>query len=65
MSQASYIKDGEVAVITLNNPPVNGLGYELRSGILQGLDEANADAQVKAIVLIGAGLIARKASAQR
>jgi 3-hydroxyacyl-CoA dehydrogenase len=51
----SYIKDGDVAVITLSNPPVNGLGYELRRSILQGVDEANADAQVKAIVLIGAG----------
>src|SRR3954471_11814157 len=48
------VRDG-VAVITLNNPPVNGLGNALRAGILQGLERAAADAEVKAVVLIGAG----------
>ncbi len=45
--------DGEIAVIAMNKPPVNGLGAELRSGIAEALDEANADAAVKAIVLAG------------
>ena len=45
--------DGEVAVITMNKPPVNGLGYELRSGIVEALDEAATNAAVKAIVLTG------------
>src|SRR5689334_4195766 len=48
------VRDG-VAVITLNNPPVNGLGNALRAGILDGLQRAAADPQVKAVVLIGAG----------
>jgi 3-hydroxyacyl-CoA dehydrogenase len=48
------VRDG-VAVITLNNPPVNGLGNALRAGILQGLQRAAGDASVKAVVLIGAG----------
>src|SRR5207253_2827597 len=48
------VRDG-IAVITLNNPPVNGLGNALRAGVLQGLERAAADAQVKAVVLIGAG----------
>jgi 3-hydroxyacyl-CoA dehydrogenase len=48
------VRDG-VAVITLNNPPVNGLGNALRAGILQGLQRADQDAAVKAAVLIGAG----------
>src|SRR5919199_4782689 len=48
------VRDG-VAVITLNNPPVNGLGNALRAGILQGLQRAEADAQAKAVVLIGGG----------
>src|SRR5438477_9484382 len=48
------IRDG-VAVITLNNPPVNGLGNALRAAILQGLQRADGDAQVKATVLIGGG----------
>src|SRR5579859_2380871 len=52
---AAYtVRDG-VAVISMNNPPVNGLGNALRAGILQGLQRAEADAQVKAAVLIGAG----------
>jgi 3-hydroxyacyl-CoA dehydrogenase len=42
-------------VITLNNPPVNGLGYATRTAITQGLDKANADPAVKAIVITGAG----------
>jgi 3-hydroxyacyl-CoA dehydrogenase len=55
MSSASYATEGAVAVITLDNPPVNGLGYELRSELVAGLDRAAADPAVKAIVLIGAG----------
>jgi 3-hydroxyacyl-CoA dehydrogenase len=52
---ASYALHGPVAVITLDNPPVNGLGFDTRRGIADGLQRANADAAVKAIVLIGAG----------
>jgi 3-hydroxyacyl-CoA dehydrogenase len=55
MSQASYEQKGGVAVITMNNPPMNGLGYELRKGIVEAVQEANADATVTAIVLTGAG----------
>jgi 3-hydroxyacyl-CoA dehydrogenase len=51
----SYAKDGDVAVITLSNPPVNGLGFETRSDLVAGLDKAAADEAVKAVVLIGAG----------
>jgi 3-hydroxyacyl-CoA dehydrogenase len=55
MSAANYSTQGAVAIITLNNPPVNGLSHELRSGIMEGLDRAGADAAVKAIVLVGGG----------
>jgi 3-hydroxyacyl-CoA dehydrogenase len=55
MSQATYSTKGAVAVVTLENPPVNGLGHELRSGILAGIDRAAADPAVKAVVLVGAG----------
>ncbi len=54
-TQAEYQLHGAVAVITLNNPPVNGLGHELRSGIVAGIERANADKNVKAVVLIGSG----------
>ena len=52
---ATYELRGNVAVITLTNPPVNGLGLDTRVGITQGLEQAQADKAVKAIVLTGAG----------
>ena len=54
MSDAvSYsVRDG-IAVISMNNPPVNGLGSVLRPGILDGIKKAGADAAVKAVVIIG------------
>jgi 3-hydroxyacyl-CoA dehydrogenase len=55
VSQASYRVDGDVAVITMNNPPVNGLGLELRRGIVDGLERAMADGSVRAVVLTGGG----------
>jgi len=53
MSVTTYSVHGAVAVIAMDNPPVNGLGFELRSGIVAGLDRAAADPKVTAIVLIG------------
>ncbi|HQR30383.1 MAG TPA: 3-hydroxyacyl-CoA dehydrogenase NAD-binding domain-containing protein [Anaeromyxobacteraceae bacterium] len=55
MSQAHYTTRGAVAVITLDNPPVNGLGHALRTALVEGLDRAAADPAVKAIVVTGAG----------
>src|SRR5450755_1343260 len=52
---ANYELRGDVAVITMDNPPVNGLGYDTRRGILDGLDRALADAAVKAVAITGAG----------
>ena len=52
-TSTSYAVHGPVAVVTLNNPPVNGLGHALRSGIVAALDQALADPQVQALVLTG------------
>ena len=52
---AEYKVQGDVAVITLMNPPVNGLGLSTRIGITDGLEKANNDAAVKAIVITGGG----------
>ena len=54
MSATYQVIDG-IAVITMNNPPVNGLGFETRKGIADGFAKAQADAAVSAIVLTGAG----------
>ncbi len=44
-----------MAVITLDNPPLNGLNHELRAGLVAGIDRASVDAGVKAVIIIGAG----------
>ena len=46
-------RDGDVAVLTMNNPPVNALGLALRQGLMAALDAMRGDASVKAIVLAG------------
>ena len=47
------VRDG-VAVISMNNPPINGLSNALRAAIMENLEKADKDAAVKAVVLIGA-----------
>lgn len=53
MSAVTYELRGPVAVLTLNNPPVNGLGHALRSGVIEALDRALTDPAVTAVVLTG------------
>src|ERR1700722_18190103 len=48
-------REGDVAVITLNNPPVNALNMAMRDGLVAALDVAAKDANAKAILLICAG----------
>ncbi|GAA6162685.1 3-hydroxyacyl-CoA dehydrogenase NAD-binding domain-containing protein [Pelagimonas sp. KU-00592-HH] len=50
-----YLVKGEVAVLAVNNPPVNALGVAVRQGLVAGLDRALADDTVKAIVILGRG----------
>ena len=48
-------RDGDIAVITLNSPPVNALSEIVREGLIAALARAEADAAVKATLLICAG----------
>ncbi|TKC87291.1 3-hydroxyacyl-CoA dehydrogenase [Trinickia terrae] len=48
------VQDG-VALITLDNPPVNGLGHATRLGVVAGVARAADDDSVRAIVITGAG----------
>lgn len=50
-----YEVRGRVAVVTIDNPPVNALGFAVREGLIAQIDRAAADDAVQAIVLIGAG----------
>ncbi len=52
---AEYHIHGAIAVITLNNPPVNGLGHATRSAVVDGVRKAQTDDTIKAIVITGAG----------
>jgi 3-hydroxyacyl-CoA dehydrogenase len=44
--------EGEIAVLTVNSPPVNALSQQVRDGIVKGMQQAVGNAAVKAIVLI-------------
>jgi len=51
----SYERRGAVAVVMVNNPPVNALAQGVRQGLKEGVEAGNNDAEVKAIVVIGGG----------
>ena len=53
MTSTRYKLHGAVAVIAIDNPPMNGLSHDVRRGIVAGIDQAEADAAVAAIVVIG------------
>ena len=48
-------KDRDVAIVTIDNPPVNAISPAVQEGIGRAIEQVNADATVKAAVLIGAG----------
>ena len=54
MAVTTTLRDG-IAVVTFDNPPVNGLGLDVRRGLAEALDAANADAAIQGIVVTGAG----------
>jgi 3-hydroxyacyl-CoA dehydrogenase len=58
MNQAAVVRleqDGDVGVIVVDYPPVNALGPGVSEGIIDALDRGNADPEIRAMVLIGAG----------
>jgi 3-hydroxyacyl-CoA dehydrogenase len=55
MSPITTSRHGDVLIITSNNPPVNALGHAVREGLVRGIEEANGDDAVKAVVIIGEG----------
>jgi 3-hydroxyacyl-CoA dehydrogenase len=55
MSKLSFEATDGIAILKLDNPPVNSLGHELREALVAALERANADPGIKALVLIGSG----------
>ena len=54
---SNYTLHGAVAVVSMANPPMNTMSHANRSFVKAALDAANADPQVKAIVITGAGKV--------
>jgi 3-hydroxyacyl-CoA dehydrogenase len=48
-------RDGEIAIVTVDNPPVNALKHEVRAGLTEALRQTRLDAAVKAVVIACAG----------
>jgi 3-hydroxyacyl-CoA dehydrogenase len=46
---------GRIAVLTVNNPPVNALSQHVRQGLRDGMKQAIADPAVAAVVIVCAG----------
>ena len=46
---------GDVLIVTSNNPPVNALGHAVREGLVNAIGQADADAAVKAVVIVCEG----------
>ena len=50
-----YRREGDIAVLTINNPPVNALSMAVRTELLAHVEKTDADPDIKAVVLICAG----------
>jgi hypothetical protein len=46
-------QDGDVLLVSVNNPPVNALGAAVRQGLMAAMEQADASAAVKAVVIVG------------
>ena len=46
---------GNIAVLTIDNPPVNALGANVRQGLIDALDQLKSSQEIGAVVLTGSG----------
>ncbi|WP_321955732.1 3-hydroxyacyl-CoA dehydrogenase NAD-binding domain-containing protein [Paraburkholderia bannensis] len=46
---------GKVLLVTVDNPPVNALGVDVRRGLAAAIEHADANAAVQAVLIVGAG----------
>lgn len=51
----AYSRQGDIAVLTVKNPPVNALSQAVRQGLWEGVERAEADAGVRALMIVGEG----------
>lgn len=55
MSKVDYAVHDGVAVLTLDNPPVNGLGQSIRASLVDRIEKAKHDAAIKSVVITSTG----------
>ncbi len=55
MSIVTIDRDGDIAVVTVNNPPVNALSQALRQGLWDAAEALDVEQGIRAVVLICAG----------
>jgi len=55
MAVVEYETDGDIAILTIDYPPVNVLSHAVRSGLHESVTRTQADPDIKAVVLICAG----------
>ncbi|AXI48028.1 3-hydroxyacyl-CoA dehydrogenase [Sulfitobacter sp. SK012] len=51
----AYTRHDDIAVLRIQNPPVNALGVAVRRGLADAVDRAEADAGVRAVLIVGDG----------
>ena len=51
----SFTRQADVLVVTIDNPPVNALGVDVRRGLAAAIAAAEADSEAKAVLIVGAG----------
>lgn len=54
-SPVSYARHNDIAVLRIDNPPVNALSHAVRQGISDAMDQAEADPGVRAVLIVGEG----------
>lgn len=54
-AQVAREQHGDILLVSIDNPPVNALGVDVRRGLLEAIEAADADPAVKAVLIVGAG----------
>ncbi len=48
---------GKIAVVTINNPPVNALSHHIRQGLVEAITRINEDEDIEGVIITGEGRI--------
>ncbi|MGP9788786.1 3-hydroxyacyl-CoA dehydrogenase NAD-binding domain-containing protein [Roseinatronobacter sp. NSM] len=55
IGQVHFERDGDIAVVVIDNPPVNAGSHDIREGLMAAIAQVQADDTLTGAVLIGAG----------